>query len=404
MTIVVPVLLTLFMGRRTCKMSYHTAIFVFAYWLVIAIEATDLVEVVRLGDLYKNVVYTTEAVTCITMIIVNSYAVVTLCSYISPGSDAKQCKKRFDFIYRVFVGASGILLAEIPFVVARVQIMTAVHMEAIQATFYMWFVKDVLFIALIGAMLILQKFGKTLETLPCKINLDNTEVFFQPEKRDTYIVQKQKRVRFQDPPVTTFEKKKQSPNNKVHVPPEKTNDNLVSILQKNDTGCPKVESSSSEATLKNTAGAVAGVASANFLTENIRVPTVSRTPTSMASVPLPNNSYAQYYNKDGGTSKSKTDRTPEDMEVMEILQPSSKRQTCNSTPYHSPAQAEDLSESNSPIGEPVLGAGIAYNHADPCSSSSGNVGGARPKQYRIKLPANSSSEDERSSPWQNSSL
>jgi hypothetical protein len=206
MSVAIPILISFLMGRRTIKMSFPTYILTFAYWFIIAIESVDMLETIRLGDVYRNVIYTTMAIVSISMIMTNSYAVVTLCSFISPqaGRGSKQFGKQFDFIYRILVGCSAILFTEIPLLVARFQILTADISRILPAVFYLWLIKDFIFLCLILVILLAQKLNKRyVLKLPCKMNFDNPDIIFQPEKRDAYIERK-KCVRFQDPPATTF--------------------------------------------------------------------------------------------------------------------------------------------------------------------------------------------------------
>ena len=203
-----PVLLALFMGKRTCKMHQHTYILNFAYWFVVAVEAAALVETALLGDHYKHIIYTWEAMVSIVMIVSNSYAVVTLCSYISPGTadHGGTNRKQFDFIYKVFMGAASIFFAEVPLLVARFNILAADMVHFLPGTFYFWLMKDMLAIMLLCAMVLMQKLGKKyISNIPCTPikSFDTQNLLFQPEKRDVYIV-KQKKVHFREPLATEF--------------------------------------------------------------------------------------------------------------------------------------------------------------------------------------------------------
>ncbi len=203
-----PVLLALFMGRRTRKMNCKTYILNFAYWLVAAIEASDLLESALLSKKYKHIICTTEAIVAIVMIITNSYAVITLCSYLTPVNVSlttnKKYSKKFDLVFKIFVGCAGVLFVETPFVIARFQIMIRsgeIH-SVLCGTFYMWMLKDVLFIFLIVLMMILQgNIRQRLKTTPCRPTFDSSGVFFEPEKRDTYIYH-QKRQKTPNPVLT----------------------------------------------------------------------------------------------------------------------------------------------------------------------------------------------------------
>ncbi len=189
--ILMPIVLALCMGRRTRKMNCQTYILSFAYWLIAAIEASDLLETALLSKDYKHVIFTTEAIVSIVMIIVNSYAIITLCSYITPLNNPlieKRYSKKFDIIYKVFSGIAGVLFVEVPLLVARFQIMLTDAQKFLHGTFYMWILKDTLFICLIISTLVLQlRVQSWLKRNPCGPRFDNTDVFFQPEKRDTYI-------------------------------------------------------------------------------------------------------------------------------------------------------------------------------------------------------------------------
>src|SRR6218665_20658 len=190
-------MLALAMGRRTRKMNLQTCLIVFCYWLVTGIEAGSMIETALLGDRYVNSVYTTETIVSVVMIIANSYAIVTLCSYISPMGcrDEQATNKRFDFLFKTMMGATGIVLVEIPQLVARCQILAAGSTgpyQYLSGVFYMWMFKDILFIPLIITLLLLQKMGghrvvKVIKT-PCSVNFDNPDVLFLPEKRDAYII------------------------------------------------------------------------------------------------------------------------------------------------------------------------------------------------------------------------
>src|SRR6218665_1140391 len=190
-------MLALAMGRRTRKMNLQTCLIVFCYWLVTGIEAGSMIETALLGDRYVNSVYTTETIVSVVMIIANSYAIVTLCSYISPMGcrDEQATNKRFDFLFKTMMGATGIVLVETPQLVARCQILAAGSTgpyQYLSGVFYMWMFKDILFIPLIITLLLLQKMGghrvvKVIKT-PCSVNFDNPDVLFLPEKRDAYII------------------------------------------------------------------------------------------------------------------------------------------------------------------------------------------------------------------------
>lgn len=191
-SIIAPILFVLIMGKRTHKKSYPTFLCSCAYWLFAAIEATDLLETIfLLSDSYKHIIYTTEAIICIAMIVATSYAIVTLLSYISPGGDGnnngKLFQQKFDFLYKVFAGLTAVFFCEVPFVVARCKVLTAGVQHVLPGTFYFWLIKDVVFVGLILVMIFIQKFGHNSLHLPCKPSYDCSIAHFEPEKRDRYI-------------------------------------------------------------------------------------------------------------------------------------------------------------------------------------------------------------------------
>lgn len=156
-----------------------------------------MVETAVLGERYVHFVYTTETIVSVVMIIANSYAIVTLCSYISPMGcrDEHAANKRFDSLYKVVMGVTGLVFVEIPQLVARCQILAAGSPDPynlLPGVFYLWMIKDILFIPLIIILLMIQKMGsnKIVNAIrtPCAVNFDNPDVFFLPEKRDAYIV------------------------------------------------------------------------------------------------------------------------------------------------------------------------------------------------------------------------
>ena len=204
-----PVVLALFMGRRTRKMNCKTYILTFTYWLVVAIEASGLLETALLCIDYKHVIFTTEAIVSIIMIITNSYAVITLCSYLTPMTTSSylpktKYSKKFDLVYKMFVGCAGVLFVEIPLVIARFQIMITSNVHTfLYGTFYIWLLKDVLFICLIIIMMVLQgNIRMRLKKASCRPKFDNTDVIFEPEKRDTYIYHHHHRQKAPSPILT----------------------------------------------------------------------------------------------------------------------------------------------------------------------------------------------------------
>lgn len=204
--LICPALLVLSMGRRTRKMNLPTSLLVFCYWFIAGIEAAHMIETAVLGERYVHFVYTTETIVSVVMIIANSYAIVTLCSYISPMGcrDELAANSRFDFLYKVVMGVTGLVFVEIPQLVARCQILAAGPSDPynlLSGVFYLWMIKDILFIPLILTLLLLQKMGSSQIVnairAPCAVNFDNPDVFFQPEKRDAYIV-RHKQVSYRD--------------------------------------------------------------------------------------------------------------------------------------------------------------------------------------------------------------
>ncbi|ELT91812.1 hypothetical protein CAPTEDRAFT_229287 [Capitella teleta] len=209
----IPALLCLFMGRRSRKMTFNTHLLTFIYWLVTAIEAAELLDFSLLHNGYRHIIFTTEAIIAIVRIITHSYAVVTLCSYISPMRHEidHEFRKKFDFLYQCFVVISGVLFTEIPLLTARVQIIAVDVSVLLPGSFYMWLIKDFIFISLLLILIAGQRIARRKSsTMLCRIRLDTPNVVFQPEKRDVYIVRK-KKVSFQDPLETTFDLEDEKP-------------------------------------------------------------------------------------------------------------------------------------------------------------------------------------------------
>ena len=186
-------------------MSLNTYLLCFSYWLVVAVEATDLIQTALLHTQYKHIIYTSEATITIVMIVTNSYAVVTLCSYITPvkANDTKKKKAQFNILYKMFIGVAAIVFVEVPLLVARFRVL-ALHISPynIPGTFYFWLIKDLLLVPMISLAILYNKFGHHLAQLPCQpalLVVDTPNVLFQPEKRDEYIVKKKKKVRFEEP-------------------------------------------------------------------------------------------------------------------------------------------------------------------------------------------------------------
>lgn len=200
-----PILLSLLMGRRSRKMAVNTYIFTSVYWLITAIEASDLLETAMISKVYKHTIFTTEAIVSIVMIITNAYAIVTLCSFLTPSLGESGGDHKFDLIYRSFVGLAGIFFVESPMLIARFQIISTNASQVIHGSFYMWVMKDCLFVILIIIILLHQQFRKKyvkyFKLQASTAPFDNPSVDFEPEKRDVYI-HKVKKVRFLSPQIT----------------------------------------------------------------------------------------------------------------------------------------------------------------------------------------------------------
>ena len=188
-----PVLVSLVMGRRTTKMAYATDALNFAYWVIVAIEGANLVETALFDHRYIHMVYTTEITVSIVIVLANSYGLVTLVSFISPVSASlrKKYNTKFDLVFKIIIGISAVCFAEIPFIVARFQILILDPSVKLPGNFYLWAVKDVIFIFLIVFVLGIKKLGQTYKRTCAPITRNKT--YFQPEKRDVYHA---KRVQF----------------------------------------------------------------------------------------------------------------------------------------------------------------------------------------------------------------
>jgi len=223
LTLVVPALLTLAMGYRTRKMSCATVIIVSCYWLVTGIETADLIAIDILITAVRSLhaIVSSAAIIAIASILSSSYAVVTLCSFISPSDgttsprtgtgnsptlNAGNPRTRlptFDALYRVIVGASGILFAEVPLVVVRSQVIAVYYRQSSQTlsrqlpvVFILWLIKNTTFILIamvlvaIYTVRVRRKVGGDVLCNACgRMAFDNPDVFFAPEKRDTYIAE-----------------------------------------------------------------------------------------------------------------------------------------------------------------------------------------------------------------------
>jgi len=209
-TLVVPSLLTLAMGYRTRKMSRATVIMVSCYWLVTGIETADLIaiDIVSTAVRSLHAIVSLAAVIAIASILSSSYAVVTLCSFISPTDSATNSRTRlptFDALYRVIVGAVGIIFAEIPLVVVRSQVIAVYNHQPstsrqLPVVFILWLVKNTAFISISIVLVVTYVVKARLKVggASCdacgRMAFDNPDVFFAPEKRDTYIAERHKRT------------------------------------------------------------------------------------------------------------------------------------------------------------------------------------------------------------------
>jgi len=105
----------------------------------------------------------------------------------------------FDGLYRAVVGTAGILFAEIPLLVVRARVIaeSSGFRRPLPVVFYIWLIKDCVFIVIAMvtlAVYLVQVRRRTAGTLcnACgRAAFDNPDVFFAPEKRDTYIAQQQ---------------------------------------------------------------------------------------------------------------------------------------------------------------------------------------------------------------------
>jgi len=199
------------MGHRTRKMSCSTVVLVACYWLLVGIETADLIAIdtIATATASLHAIVSSAAIIAIAAILSSSYAAVTLCSFISPtdddGGPPSNSRVRrlptFDALYRVVVAATGILFVEIPLVVVRSQVIAAANQapafRRLPVVFCMWLIKDSAFIAIAVVTVVLYvvkaRRGKT-EGMSCnscgRMAFDNPDVFFAPEKRDTYLAQR----------------------------------------------------------------------------------------------------------------------------------------------------------------------------------------------------------------------
>jgi len=105
----------------------------------------------------------------------------------------------FDGLYRGVVGTAGILFAEIPLLVVRARVIaeSSGFRRPLPVVFYIWLIKDCVFIVIAMVTLAFYLVHVRRRTAGTSCNacgraaFDNPDVFFAPEKRDTYIAQQQ---------------------------------------------------------------------------------------------------------------------------------------------------------------------------------------------------------------------
>ena len=106
----------------------------------------------------------------------------------------------FDGLYRAVVGTAGILFAEIPLLVVRARVIaeSSGFRRPLPVVFYIWLIKDCVFIviAMVTLAVYLVQVRRRTAGTSCnacgRAAFDNPDVFFAPEKRDTYIAQQQR--------------------------------------------------------------------------------------------------------------------------------------------------------------------------------------------------------------------
>lgn len=210
------------MWRRTRKMSLSTFLLATAYWSSVAVESADLLQlVVAAAPDSRHSVFTVIAMVCIATVVANSYAVVTLCSYVSPitstlslgtspslsssstgSSSAPGLGKRFDVVYTLFVGTVALSFVQIPLISARCQILaqgggagvansSEWRQLNLTGVFYLWLAHDIIQ-ALAIPVFLLSRQCHCARLSSCGPQFDNTDVFFQPEKRDKYIMKRRR--------------------------------------------------------------------------------------------------------------------------------------------------------------------------------------------------------------------
>ncbi|CAD5116332.1 unnamed protein product [Dimorphilus gyrociliatus] len=178
-TVLLPIILLFAMGRRTRKMELSTFLLDFSYWLVVEVEICTLIEQTYA---YSDAVLTTCSIVAIASILTNTYAIVTLCSYLTPTT--KDTYETFDILFKGVNAFSAVCFVEVPLIVCRVRLLMA--NGTMNGSFYGWFLKDgftitVILVVIIDSDIIKRKFS---DCYTCRTN------HFEPEKRDVYIRRK----------------------------------------------------------------------------------------------------------------------------------------------------------------------------------------------------------------------
>lgn len=178
-TVLLPIILLFSMGRRTRKMQLTTFLIDFFYWLIIGVEICSLIEQ---PYAYTDAVLTTCSIVAIASILTNTYAIVTLCSYLTPTT--KDTYETFDLLFKGVNAFSAVCFVEVPLIVSRVRLLMT--NDIIKGSFYGWLVKDIFTIILLLMVIIDSKVvkKKIFNCYSCRTN------DFEPEKRDVYIRRK----------------------------------------------------------------------------------------------------------------------------------------------------------------------------------------------------------------------
>ena len=192
--------MAMLMWRRTRKMAMSTYLLSTVYWSAVAIESADLLQLVIITPSSRHGVFTVIAMISIVTVVANSYAIVTLCSYVTPMTSSlarseKVKSNRFDTAYTFFVGICAIIFVQVPLIAARFQLIAKESRDLFSGVFYMWLVHDMTLTLAIPVYLFSRRLGRRCMKLQCGPQFDNTEVFFQPEKRDAYIMRTRRGVR-----------------------------------------------------------------------------------------------------------------------------------------------------------------------------------------------------------------